>query len=86
MPDSTKWDVTIESPEGRLFRNRQELSRHFEEARLEHNLDLFEFGLEEDSPDMEGQSASGGGAGAAEEPGGRQQRRLLQYQRHLDEF
>ena len=28
-PDSTKWDVTIESPEGRegrLFRNRQELS------------------------------------------------------------
>jgi len=45
-PDSTKWDVTIESPEGRLFRNRQELSRHFEEARLEHNLDLFEFGLD----------------------------------------
>jgi len=42
----TKWDVTIESPEGRSFRNRQELSRHFEEARLEHNLDLFDFGLD----------------------------------------
>ena len=42
----TKWDVTIESPEGRSFRNRQELSRHFEEARLEHNLDVFDFGLD----------------------------------------
>merc|ERR1719376_1571027 len=42
----TKWDVTIESPEGRSFRNRQELSRYFEEARLEHNLDLFDFGLD----------------------------------------
>merc|ERR550517_1488294 len=42
----TKWDVTIESPEGRSFRNRQELSRHFEEACLEHNLDLFDFGLD----------------------------------------
>ena len=42
----SKWDVTIESPEGRSFRNRQELSRHFEEARLEHNLDLFDFGLD----------------------------------------
>jgi len=42
----TKWDVTIESPDGRSFRNRQELSRHFEEARMEHNLDLFDFGLD----------------------------------------
>merc|ERR1719382_2331822 len=42
----SKWYVTIESPEGRSFRNRQELSRHFEEARLEHNLDVFDFGLD----------------------------------------
>ena len=43
---ATKWDVVIESGEGRVFRSRQELARHFEEAGLEHNLELFDFNLD----------------------------------------